>query len=68
MNKKTENLVWAVLGILTLVGGLAHLAPSALAGLVNFSLGGITVQLLAGVSGLVVGLLTVINSLGMKIK
>lgn len=58
INKKdAEKYLWYGVGALAAVGGLAHVAPDALASVVNYSiLGIVTAQMLAGVAGLVAGL------------
>ncbi len=55
MNLNSKE-VKIVSGGLVLVGGLAHIAPAAFAGIVAFGAGPVTVQLIAGVAGLLVGL------------
>lgn len=51
-----EKLKNGILGGLIVVGGLAHVAPSMLAPLTSWGFGGITVQLVAGVVLVLIGI------------
>lgn len=61
-----KKILWFVAYALVMAGGIAHISPTALSGLLSMNVLGITVQQIAGFVVLAVGALGLAGVLGMK--
>ena len=61
--EKLKKYMWPLAYLLVIAAGIAHIAPSALAGLLSMNVLGITIQQVAGLATFVIGLIGLMGSL-----